>query len=71
MVFAVKRGQNMIVMGPAMARGGLWTADNSKRITLTDNSGEEITAKAEAANSRLTGSMCRINLAGRATSAAS
>ena len=53
MVFAVKRGQNMIVMGPAMAKeSGLWTADNSKRITLTDDAGEEITAKAEAANSK-------------------
>lgn len=51
MVFSVKRGQNLVVMGPAMAKeNGLWTADTGKRITLTDEAGEEITAKAESMN---------------------
>ena len=51
MVFPVKRGQNLVVMGPAMAKeNGLWTADTSKRITLTDEAGEEITVKAESMN---------------------
>lgn len=50
-VYAVKRGQNMVVMGPSMAKeNGLWTADTSKRITLTDEAGEEITAKIESLN---------------------
>lgn len=50
-VYAVKRGQNMVVMGPSMAKeNGLWTADASKRITLTDEAGEEITAKIESLN---------------------
>jgi len=51
MVFSVKRGQNLVVMGPSMAQEkGLWKADGDKRITLTDESGEELTSKAEALN---------------------
>lgn len=50
-VYPVKRGQNMVVMGPSMAKeNGLWAADTSKRITLTDEAGEEITAKIESLN---------------------
>ena len=39
----------MVVMGPSMAKeSGLWTADTSKRITLTDESGEEIATRSNS-----------------------
>lgn len=53
-VVAFKRGQNMIIMSPSLARErGVWEGDDDKRITITNEAGAEIVAKVKAMGRRV------------------
>lgn len=54
-VLPVKRNENVIILSPSEAiKRGVWTGDNDKRITLTEEIGAEIVEKLARANNRQT-----------------
>lgn len=50
-VFTVKNGEHMIIFSPSEAKErGLWQGDDDKRITISDEFGEEVFTKATRKN---------------------